>query len=52
MEKIKPGVRGGFARPSTEHPNYSKKPLQIARAGFENLNFSAEVPRLPLPHAV
>ena len=26
--------RGGFARPSTEHPNYSKKPLQIARAGF------------------
>ena len=26
--------RGGFARPSTEQVNYSKMPLQIARAGF------------------
>ena len=26
--------RGGFARPSTEHVDYSKMPLQIARAGF------------------
>ena len=25
---------GGFARPSTERMNYSKMPLQIARAGF------------------
>ena len=26
--------RGGFARPSTEQMDYSKKPLQAARAGF------------------
>ena len=26
--------RGRFAYPSTEHVNYSKKPLQTARAGF------------------
>ena len=26
-----------FARPSTEQVNYSKKPLQIARAGFRNI---------------
>ena len=28
--------RGSFAHPSTEQVNYSKMPLQIARAGFRN----------------